>query len=57
MTFRELLVMVRLYRAAPPDLRRWADRQLAGLQEAAELTEGVATGPAQDATAVREYGE
>jgi hypothetical protein len=40
MTFREFMVLLRLYRAAPPDLRRWADKQLPGLQEAAELTEG-----------------
>lgn len=39
MTFRELLVLVRLYRAAPPELRRWADKQLPDLREVAELTE------------------
>ncbi len=53
MTFRELLVMVRLYRAAPADLRRWADQQLPDLREAAELTEDkpvahVITGPVRD---------
>ncbi len=45
MTFRELLVMVRLYRAAPADLRRWADQQLPDLKEAAELTEDARATP------------
>jgi hypothetical protein len=31
--------MIRLYRVAPPDLRRWADQQLPDLREVAELTE------------------
>jgi hypothetical protein len=39
MTFRELMVMVRLYRAAPPDLRRWADGQLPDLADVVELVE------------------
>jgi hypothetical protein len=39
MTVREFVVLLRLYRAAPPDLRRWADKQLPDLREVAELTE------------------
>lgn len=39
MTFRELHVLLRLYRAAPPALRLWADLQLPELHEAAEMTE------------------
>ena len=45
MTFRELMVLVRLYRSAPADLRRWADQRLPELREAAELTEEKAMVP------------
>ena len=60
MTFRELMVLLRLYRAAPPELRRWADQRLPELREAAELTEGqrvahTISGPVQDATQFDTY--
>ena len=38
MTFREFIVLLRLYRAASPELQRWADKQLPEIGEAAELT-------------------
>ena len=56
MTFREFMVLLRLYHAAPPDLRRWADRQLPELREAAEMTRDVAS-PPRDVAAMREYGK
>jgi len=55
-TFREFMVLLRLYHAAPPDLRRWADRQLPELREAAEMTRDVAS-PPRDVAAMREYGK